>query len=482
MEEHENSKDIFNVVQRCIEILHFLHLKMDADECKNYLLAILFYKYLSDSFLIRAYDLLFDEKPEDMNEAMDAYCKAVEDDDTAEALKEELKRKYRYIIEPDLTYTSIAEAARNGAFNRECLQMAFNNIEQSDPIFTDIFNYVNLYSNLLGNEDQRQTHAIASLVKEIDKVDLLNSDEDFIGDFFEYLIQIFASGTGKRAGEFYTPQAVSEVMTRIAISGQEEKKGLSVYDACMGSGSLLLKAKRFCSNPNDIQYYGQELRQSNYNFARMNMFIHGVMPDNQHLCNGDTLNRDWPTGEETKFDMVLMDPPYYTRWYAEARRLKDERFREYGVLAPKSRADYAFLLHGLNHLKSSGTMAIVLPQGVLFHGGAEGKIREKLLRSGNIYAVIGLPANLLYYTSIQTCIIVLKKHRGDRDVLFIDASKKFDRIGKQHVVIDEHIDEVLALYTRRESVENEAYLATFKDIEKNNFYMKITEYTDVLED
>lgn len=481
MEEHKNSKDMFNVVQRCIETLHFLHLKMNADECKNYLLAILFYKYLSDSILIRAYELLFDEKPKDMNVAMDTYCKAFEDDDTAEALKEELKRKYRYIIEPDLTYTSIAEAARNGSFNRECLQMAFNNIEKSDTIFTDIFNDVDLYSDLLGNGGQSQTYAIASLVKEIDKVDLLNSDEDFIGDFFEYLIQIFASGTGKRAGEFYTTQAVSEIMTRIAICGQEEKKSLSVYDACMGSGSLLIKAKRFSSYPTDIQYYGQELRRSNYNFARMNMFIHGVMPDNQHLCNGDTLNGDWPTGEETKFDMVLMDPPYSTRWYAEAGCLKDERFREYGVLAPESRADYAFLLHGLYHLKSSGTMAIVLPQGVLFHGGAGGKIREKLLRSGNIYAVIGLPANLLYYTSIQTCIIVLKKHRGDRDVLFIDASKKFDRIGKQHVVIDEHIDEVLALYTRRETIENESRLATFENIENNNFNLKITEYTDILE-
>lgn len=481
MEEHENSKDIFNVVQRCIEILHFLHLKMDADECKNYLSGILFYKYLSDSFLIRAYDLLFDEKPEDMNEAMDAYCKALEDDDTAEALKEELKRKYRYIIEPDLTYTSIAEAARNGAFNRECLQMAFNNIEQSDPIFTDIFNYVNLYSNLLGNEDQRQTHAIASLIKEIDNIDLLNYDDKLIGDSYEYLIHIFASGTGKMTGEFYTPQAVSEIMTRIAISGQAEKKELSVYDACMGSGSLLLKANRFSLDSMNIRFYGQELNMSTYNLARMNMFFHGVDPWNQHLRNGDALGEDWPNGEETEFDMVLMDPPYSARWYAVEINLEDERFRKYGVLASKSRADYAFLLHGLYHLKSSGTMAIVLPQGVLFRGGAEERIREKLLRSGNIYAVIGLPDNLLYYTSIQTCIIVLKKHRGDRNVLFIDASKKFDRIGKQNVMMDEHINEVLALYTRRETIENESCLATFENIENNNFNLKITEYTDVLE-
>lgn len=322
MEEHENSKDIFNVVRRCIEILHFLHLKMDADECKNYLSGILFYKYLSDSFLIRAYDLLFDEKPEDMNEAMDAYCKALEDDDTAEALKEELKIKYRYIIEPDLTYTSIAEAARNGAFNRECLQMAFNNIEQSDPIFTDIFNYVNLYSNLMGNEDQRQTHAIASLIKEIDNIDLLNSDDKLIGDSYEYLIHIFASGTGKMTGEFYTPQAVSEIMTRIAISGQAEKKELSVYDACMGSGSLLLKANRFSLDSMNIRFYGQELNMSTYNLARMNMFFHGVDPWNQHLRNGDALGEDWPTGEESEFDMVLMDPPYSARWYAVEKNWK----------------------------------------------------------------------------------------------------------------------------------------------------------------
>lgn len=476
MEEHENSKDIFNVAQRCVEILHFLHLKMDADECKNYLSGILFYKYLSDSFLIRVYELLFDEKPEDMNVAMDTYCKALEDDDTAEALKEELKRKYRYIIEPDLTYTSIAEAARNGAFNRECLQMAFNNIEQSDTIFTDIFNDVDLYSDLLGNGGQRQTYAIASLIKEIDNVDLLNSDDELISDFFGYLIHIFASGTGKSAGEFYTPQAVSEIMTRIAICGQEEKKGLSVYDACMGSGSLLIKAKRFSSYPTDIQYYGQELRRSNYNFARMNMFIHGVMPDNQHLCNGDTLNGDWPTGEETKFDIVLMDPPYSTRWYAEAGCLKDERFREYGVLAPKSRADYAFLLHGLYHLKSSGTMAIVLPQGVLFHGGAEGKIREKLLRSGNIYAVIGLPANLLINTSIPICIVILKKHRDGRDVLFIDASKKFKNRKKQNSMIIDHINEVIDLFAKRDTVEKEAYLASFKDIENNDFNLNFSRY------
>ena len=184
---------------------------------------------------------------------------------------------------------------------------------------------------------------------------------------------------------------------------------------------LLLNAKKYAKEPEYIKYYGQELNTSTYNLARMNMFLHGIAPENQNLRNGDTLDGDWPTGEETDFHMVLMNPPYSAKWSAAAGFLQDERFSDYGVLAPKSKADYAFLLHGLYHLKSNGTMAIVLPHGVLFRGAAEGKIREKLLRSGNIYAVIGLPANLFYNTSIPTCIIVLKKHRDGRDVLFIDA-------------------------------------------------------------
>ena len=220
---------------------------------------------------------------------------------------------------------------------------------------------------------------------------------------------------------------------------------------------------------------------STYNLARMNMFLHGIAPENQKLRNGDTLDEDWPTGEETDFDMVLMNPPYSAKWSAAAGFLQDERFSDYGVLAPKSKADYAFLLHGLYHLKSSGTMAIVLPHGVLFRGASEGKIREKLLRSGNIYAVIGLPANLFYNTSIPTCILVLKKHREGRDVLFIDASKKFEKGKKQNSMTDEHIDTIINLYMNRENVEKESFLASFEDIEKNDFNLNIPRYVDTFE-
>lgn len=333
----------------------------------------------------------------------------------------------------------------------------------------------------MGTGDQKQSDTIASLLKEIDKADLLNTDTDVLGNAYEYLIGQFASETGKKAGEFYTPQAVSKILTRIAISGQERKKGLSVYDPCMGSGSLLLNAKKYSLEPNYIKYYGQELMTSTFNLARMNMFLHGIAPENQKLRNGDTLDSDWPTEEETDFNMVLMNPPYSAKWSAAAGFLQDERFSDYGVLAPKSKADYAFLLHGLYHLKNNGTMAIVLPHGVLFRGAAEGKIREKLLRSGNIYAVIGLPANLFYNTSIPTCIVVLKKHRDGRDVLFIDASKKFEKGKKQNAMTDEHIDAIVNLYHKRETVEKESYLASFEDIEKNDFNLNIPRYVDNFE-
>lgn len=477
MAEQENGKDLISVLWSGADILRS---KMDANEYKDYLLGIVFYKYLSDSFLIKVYDLIYDEKPDTLKTALDAY-KEILQDESAEELKEQIKLECHYVIEPELTYTSFADAARNNMFNREQLQKAFNNIEQSDSLFQDLFTDIDLYSNRLGTGDQKQSDTISSLIKEIDKADLLNSDADVLGNAYEYLIGQFASETGKKAGEFYTPQAVSKIITRIAIDGQETKKGLSVYDPCMGSGSLLLNAKKYSNEPAYIRYYGQELMTSTYNLARMNMFLHGVTPDNQKLRNGDTLDGDWPTGEETDFNMVLMNPPYSAKWSAAPGFLQDERFSDYGVLAPKSKADYAFLLHGLYHLKSNGTMAIVLPHGVLFRGAAEGKIREKLLRSGNIYAVMGLPANLFYNTSIPTCIIVLKKHRDGRDVLFIDASKKFDKGKKQNTMTDKHIDEILDLYKKRETVDKEAYLASFEDIEKNDFNLNIPRYVDNFE-
>ena len=245
----------------------------------------------------------------------------------------------------------------------------------------------------------------------------------------------------------------------------------------------MLSCKNYAKEPDYIKYYGQELMPSTYNLARMNMFLHGVLPENQHLRNADTLDADWPTDEETEFDVVTMNPPYSAKWSAAEGFKQDERFMDYGgKLAPKSKADYAFLLHGFYHLKQTGTMAIVLPHGVLFRGAAEGTIRETLLKNGSIYAVIGLPSNMFYNTSIPTCIVVLKKHRDGRDVLFIDASNLYEKEKKQNVMKEEHIDRVLELYNNRESVEREAYVASYEDIVKNDYNLNIPRYVDTSEE
>lgn len=478
MNREESKKELISVLWNGADVLRS---KMDANEYKDYLLSFVFYKYLSDSFLVKVYDLLNDCEPETIEQAQLAYEEIYQDDSIEDLLKD-LKTTCHYVIEPELTFYKLANKARNNEFQREELQRAFNNIEDSDPLFANLFDDVDLYSNRLGTGDTKQGNTVSELIKEIDKADLIHTSGDVLGAAYEYLIGQFASETGKKAGEFYTPAGPAEILTRIAIAGQENKKGLLIYDPCMGSGSLLLDAMKFSTEPSYIRYFGQELMTSTYNLARMNMFLHNIAPENQYLNNGDTLDADWPTGQETEFDMVVMNPPYSAKWSATQGFLSDERFSDYGVLAPKSKADYAFLLHGFYHLKASGTMAIVLPHGVLFRGASEGTIRQKLLENGSIYAVIGLPANMFYNTSIPTCIVVLKKHRDGRDVLFIDASKQFVKDKKQNIMTEEHINHVIELYSNRKTVDKEAYLASYSDIEKNDFNLNIPRYVDSSEE
>ena len=474
-----DGKDLLQVLWNAADVLRG---KMDANEYKTYLLGLIFYKYLSDSYLVKAYDLLNDEEPENIEAAQKAYEDAMNTED-AEDLLNELRDSVHYTLEPNMTFTNILNDAKNNQFNREKLQAAFNRIQESDELFNGLFADVDLYSNRLGTGDQKQSATIADVLKVLDGADLIHAEGDVLGNAYEYLIGQFASETGKKAGEFYTPHGPAQVLCRIAMTGQENKKGLQVYDACMGSGSLMLSCRNYSNEPDYIKYYGQELMPSTYNLARMNMFLHGVLPENQHLRNGDTLDADWPTDEETEFDAVTMNPPYSASWSAAEGFKQDERFMDYGgKLAPKSKADYAFLLHGFYHLKGSGTMAIVLPHGVLFRGAAEGTIRETLLRNGSIYAVIGLPANMFYNTSIPTCIIVLKKHREGRDVLFIDASNLYEKEKKQNVMKEEHINRVVELYNNRESVDKIAHLASFKEIEDNDFNLNIPRYVDTSEE
>lgn len=256
---------------------------------------------------------------------------------------------------------------------------------------------------------------------------------------------------------------------------------MTVYDPTMGSGSLLLNFRKYVEHSERITYFGQEINTSTYNLARMNMILHHVDVVNQKLRNNDTLDEDWPVEEITNFDAVVMNPPYSHKWSANAGFKDDPRFSAYGVLPPKSKADYAFLLHGYYHLKHSGVMAIVLPHGILFRGAAEGKIRKKLLENGAIDAVIGLPANLFYNTSIPTTIVVLKKDKQDRDVLFIDASKNFKKVKTQNELRDEDVEKILTTYKERKDIDKYAHLASFDEIKENEFNLNIPRYVDTFE-
>lgn len=257
----------------------------------------------------------------------------------------------------------------------------------------------------------------------------------------------------------------------------------------MGSGSLLLRIRNYIENNESgvdnkdaVQFFGQELKNQTYNLARMNMMLHRVPSDKQHLRNGDTLDADWPTDEPTNFDAVVMNPPYSQKYDARESLLSDPRFAQYKKLPPASKADYAFLLHGFYHLKDSGTMGVVLPHGVLFRGGSEGVIREQLIRNGNIYAVIGLPAGIFYSVGIPTCIVVLRKNNTDRSVFFIDASKEFRKTGPRNYLDPEHIDKIVKTFVVRQDVEKYAHLSSFEEIEKNDFNLNIPRYVDTTED
>ena len=387
-----------------------------------------------------------------------------------------------YLIEPEYTYNSILNAVNNHTFQVKQLGDAFNKLESSDQDFEGLFDDYDLYSKSLGSTAQKRTDTIAGVIQAIGKIELVKTPGDSLGDAYEYLISQFASESGKKAGEFYTPQQVSELLTRLTLVGKDYSAGMTVYDPAMGSGSLLLNFKKYGSARDRVTYYGQEINTSTYNLAKMNLILHNVDQANRHLRNGDTLDEDWPAEEANNFDAVVMNPPYSLKWSANKGFLDDPRFSPYGVLPPKSKADYAFLLHGYYHLKHSGVMSIVLPHGVLFRGAAEGKIRQKLLENGAIDAIIGLPANLFYSTGIPTVIVVLKKDKQDRDVMFIDASKGFEKVKTQNKLREEDINRILTTYSARQDVEKYAHLAKFDEIKENDFNLNVPRYVDTFEE
>lgn len=459
---------------------------MGAADYMDYVLGLIFYKHLSDKTLETAAQALTEAGEIDESEVateeqrQEAYTKYYDDPDSQEYLLASMDMDYT--IKPDFTFTAFLKEIKDKTFQLEHLEQAFRDLEQSNAdLLGHLFDDVDLHSNKLGPTPQKQNDLIADVMQALAPLNLDSHSGDVLGDAYEYLIGNFASDMGQKAGEFYTPQSVSTLLTHIVTSGYEDKKGFSAYDPAMGSGSLLLNVRKYIQSADSIEYYGQEIKTSTYNLARMNMIIHGVSATNQHLHNADTLDKDWPADEVTDFDAVMMNPPYSQKWSADKGFLNDPRFSDYGVLAPKSKADYAFLLHGLYHLKSTGTMGIVLPHGVLFRGAAEGKIRQKLLEKGYIYAVIGLPAGIFYSTGIPTIIMVLKKDRPGRDVLFIDGSKEFVKGKPQNTLTDANIERLYKAYKDRKDEEKFCHVATFEEIQENDFNLNIPRYVDTFE-
>ncbi len=453
---------------------------MDASEFRNYILGLIFYRYLSEKTEQRVVKLLEEDNI--------TYEEAWKDSEYQDGLKEELIAQIGYVIEPQDLYSAMVaeiEKGEQGNFDVEVLEKAISKIEEStlghdsQEDFNHLFDDMDLTSSRLGNSVKARSSLISKVIINLNDLDFMHEDAeiDVLGDAYEYLIGQFAANAGKKAGEFYTPQQVSKILAKIVTADKTDLK--NVYDPTCGSGSLLL---RIGNEANVRHYYGQELNSTTYNLARMNMLLHEVSFQNFDIELGDTLEH--PHFEDMRFEAVVANPPYSANWSADAKFLDDERFSSYGKLAPKSKADFAFVQHMIYHLDDNGTMAVVLPHGVLFRGAAEGVIRQYLIEEKNyLDAVIGLPANVFYGTSIPTCILVFKKCRqDDNTVLFIDASNEFEKAKNQNNLTDGNVDKIVATYKNREVIDKYSYVATLDEIKENDYNLNIPRYVDTFEE
>jgi len=471
------------------KIANELRGKMDADEFRDYILGFIFYKYLSEKQHLFANKLL---ETEDIKDYPD-----VTNEEDLEAIKEESLEKLGYFLHPGELFTAITAKGNIkidedneeevGNFILDDLQEILNAIEQStmgnesEDDFNKLFEDIDLASTKLGRSPSARNTLIAKVLAHLEKIDfqLGQVDADVLGDAYEYLIGQFASGAGKKAGEFYTPQQVSRVLAKIVTLGKSRIK--NAYDPACGSGSLLL---RIAKEAEVGEFAGQELNRTTYNLARMNMILHDVHFSQFDIRQEDTLEE--PMHLEERFEAVVANPPFSAKWKSGDNPLHetDDRFSQYGRLAPGSKADFAFVQHMIHQTADNGTAAVVLPHGVLFRGAAEGVIREYIIKEQNyLDAVIGLPPNLFYGTSIPACILVLKKCRvHDDNILFIDASADFDKRGNQNFLTDEHVEKIVQTYEKREPVEKYAYVATLPEVTGNSFNLNIPRYVDTFED
>ncbi|MCE5037566.1 type I restriction-modification system subunit M [Staphylococcus auricularis] len=450
---------------------------MDASEFRNYILGLIFYRFLSEKAEEEVAEALADEDVD--------YEEAWEDDEYREDLKEELLDNVGYYIEPQDLFSTMVKEIENQTFDIEHLSQAIRKVEtstlgqDSEEDFIGLFSDMDLSSTRLGNTVKERTQLISKVIAHLSEIPFVHSDMeiDMLGDAYEYLIGRFAANAGKKAGEFYTPQQVSKILAKIVTLGHDKLR--NVYDPTCGSGSLLLRVGR---EAKVYRYNGQERNNTTYNLARMNMLLHDIRYENFDIYNGDTLEN--PAFEDEKFDAVVANPPYSAKWSADSKFNNDERFSSYGKLAPKSKADFAFVQHMIHYLDDDGTMAVVLPHGVLFRGAAEGTIRQYLIEEKNyLDAVIGLPANIFYGTSIPTCILVFKKCRkADQDVLFIDASNEFEKGKNQNHLTDEQVEKIVNTYADRETIDKYSYAATLDEIEENDYNLNIPRYVDTFEE
>jgi type I restriction enzyme M protein len=466
---------------------------MNADDFRDYMLSFLFLRYLSDNYEAAAQKELGPDYPklaDDDKRAPLSLWYVANPGDVAE-FEKQMRRKVHYVIEPPYLWSSIAELARTqNDFLLQTLEKGFKYIENQsfDSTFQGLFSEINLNSEKLGKNYTERNAKLCTIISRIAAgIAGFSTSSDILGDAYEYLIGQFAAGSGKKAGEFYTPQQISSILSAIVTLDSQEpatgkkKKLDNVLDFACGSGSLLLNVRKQLGTHGIGKIYGQESNITTYNLARMNMLLHGVKDSEFEIHHGDTLLNDWPILKEMNpakkqvFDAVVANPPFSYRWEPNEALGEDFRFKSYG-LAPKSAADFAFLLHGFHFLSDQGTMAIILPHGVLFRGGAEERIRSKLLKDGHIDTVIGLPANLFFSTGIPVCILVLKKCKKPDDVLFINASDHFEKGKRQNRLLPEHIDKIVDTYQYRKQEERYSRRVTMDEIEKNDFNLNISRY------
>jgi len=480
---------------------------MNADDFRDYMLSFLFLRYLSDNYEVAAKKELGRDYPRlkvgagskcEADDTQGAHGKSSpltewyeKNSEDIKAFEKQMRRKVHYVIEPQHLWGSISELARTQHDDLLLtLQSGFKYIENEsfENNFQGLFSEINLDSEKLGkNYSARNTKLCTIITKIAEGIAGFSSDSDVLGDAYEYLIGQFAAGSGKKAGEFYTPQQISTILSGIVTLDSQEpatgkkKKLNKVLDFSCGSGSLLLNVRNQLGAHGVGKIYGQEKNITTYNLARMNMLLHGVKDSEFDIHHGDSLTNDWDLlnemnpAKKLECDAVVANPPFSYRWDPTEALGEDFRFKSYG-LAPKSAADFAFLLHGFHFLGDEGTMAIILPHGVLFRGGAEARIRTKLLKDNNIDTVIGLPANLFFSTGIPVCILVLKKCKKPDDVLFINASEHFEKGKRQNRLLPGNIDKIIETYQYRKEEKRYSRRVSIEEIEKNDYNLNISRY------